>query len=316
MFPTGAGAKRHLARWFLPAMLAGLMAWAATPARAQQPISGNYPGGAVAGMKGAIFPPEGHFLLENGTLWYNTRHFVDSSGETIPTNISNIIANRTMFGYVTRWKVLGGNYVPAVILPLANAPLRPTPDTETDFQLSDLVLQPFALGWNYGTVHTQFAYNVWLPTGRFNAGATDNVGKGLYSHMLSYGATWLQDEELPWAATATLRYEFPGKQKDTNIEPGDVLIIELAAGKEVAKGFDLGLTGYYQSQLSEEKNSPPGTDTTRFRFAAIGPEINWRPTKLPGFQVAWRSYFEFTARNTSQGVFSVLSIAYVFPGSK
>jgi hypothetical protein len=74
--------------------------------------------------------------------------------------------------------------------------------------------------------------------------------------MLSYGATWLQDSELPWATTATLRYEFPGKQKDTDIEPGDVVIVELAAGKEVAKGFDLGITGYYLDQISEEKNSP------------------------------------------------------------
>ena len=296
-------------------VLAGLLVWVGpASAHAQQPISGNYPGGAVAGMKASITPPAGSFLLENGTLIYNTREFVDGSGETIPTDISNIVANRTIFGYVTPWKILGGSYIPAVIVPLANAPLRPAPDTETDFQVSDIVLQPLALGWNYGTVHTQFAYNVWLPTGRFNAGATNNVGKGLYSHMLSYGATWLQEEELPWAATATLRYELPGKQKDTDIEPGDVLIVELAAGKEVAKGFDLGLTGYYLNQVSEEKNSPSGTDTTRYRFAGLGPEINWRPSKLPGFQVALRAYFEFAARNTSRGTFAVLSIAYVFGG--
>jgi hypothetical protein len=267
-------------------------------------------------MKGAITPPSGSFLLENGTLFYNTREFVDGSGETIPTEVSNIVANRTIFGYVTPWKVLGGNYVPAVIVPLANAPLRPAPDTETDFQLSDIVLQPFALGWHHGTVHTQFAYNLWLPTGRFNAGASDNVGKGLYSHLFSYGATWLQDEELPWAATATLRYELPGQQKDTDIEPGDVLIVELAAGKEVARGFDVGLTGYYLTQTTEEKNSPPGTDTTRYRFAGLGPEINWRLSKLPGFQVALRSYYEFAARNTSRGVFAVLSLAYVFGSGK
>jgi hypothetical protein len=95
-----------------------------------------------------------------------------------------------------------------------------------------------------------------------------------------------------------------------------VLIVELAAGKEVARGFDLGLTGYYTTQTTEEKNSPTGTDTTRYRFAGLGPEINWRPGKLPGFQVALRSYFEFGARNTSEGVFSVLSIAYVFGSSK
>ncbi|MEE9472725.1 MAG: transporter [Acidimicrobiia bacterium] len=292
-----------------------VLALAAASADAQQPISGNYPGGAVGGMKAAMIPPPGSFLLENGTLFYNTREFVDGSGETIPTETSNVVANRTIFGYATPWKILGGNYLAAVILALANAPLRPQPDSERDFQLGDLVLQPFALGWNHGTVHTQFAYNVWLPTGRFNAGASNNVGKGLYSHMLSYGATWLQDEQNPWAVTATLRYEFVGKQKDTDIEPGDVLILEVAAGKEVARGFDLGLTGYYMTQTTEEKGSAPGTDTTRYRAAGLGPELSWRPSRLPGFQVALKSYFEFAARNTSQGVFTVLSLAYVFGGA-
>jgi len=34
--------------------------------------------------------------------------------------------------------------------------------------------------------------------------ASNNVGKGLYSHLFPYGATWLQDEELPLAGTAQL----------------------------------------------------------------------------------------------------------------
>ena len=299
---------RHLAL-----LLLGLLAWVVPrPAHAQQPISGNYPAGAVGGMKAALTPSPGSFLLENGTLFYTTRDFVNGQGEPVPTETSNALANRTIFGYVTNLKILGGDYVPAVILPLANAALRPEPNSERDLQFSDMVLQPIALGWHYGTIHTQFAYNVWLPTGRFNAGASNNVGKGLYSHMLSYGVTWLQDEERPWAATATLRYEFVGKQRDTNIEPGDVLIVEAAFGKEVAEGFDLGLTGGFVTQTTEEKGSPPTTDTTRYRFANVGPEINWRPGFLPGFQVAVRSYFEFGARNTSEGVFTVFSLAYVF----
>ena len=87
-----------MARRLQIAVLLGVLAWVgASPAHAQQPISGNYPGGAVAGMKGSILPPPGKFLLENGTLFYNTRQFVDGSGRTIPTDVSNIVANRTMF---------------------------------------------------------------------------------------------------------------------------------------------------------------------------------------------------------------------------
>lgn len=263
-------------------------------------------------MKGMLTPGPKSFVLENGTLFYNTRDFVDSDGNTLPTDTVNALANRTIIGYVTDVKILGGDYFPAVIIPFANVALRPEPGSEKDFQFGDMILQPFALGWHHGELHSQVSYNIWLPTGRFNAGASNNVGKGLYSHLFTGGVTWLQDKNLPWAATLMARYEFMGEQDGTNIEPGDVFYLEGGVGKEVVKGLDLGLTGYHIQQTTKEKGSTPGTDTSRYRASALGPEINWRPASLPGFQAALRSYFEFGASNTSEGLFTVLSIAYIF----
>ena len=300
--------RRHLI-----GLLAGLVTLSCSVlAHAQQPISGNYAAGAFTGMKGAVTPAPGQFVLENGTLFYNTQEFVDSDGNQLPTGTVNALANRTIFGYVTDVKILGGDYFPAVIVPFANVALRPEPGSEKDFQPGDLILQPIALGWHHGELHSQFSYNIWLPTGRFNAGASNNVGKGLYSHLFTGGVTWLEQNNLSWAATLMARYEFMGKQEQTNIEPGDVLVIEGGIGKEITKGVDLGLTGYYSTQTTEEKGSAPGTDISRYRFAALGPEINWRPSSVPGFQLALRSYFEFAARNSSEGVFTVFSLAYIF----
>jgi len=230
----------------------------------------------------------------------------------VPTATSNVVANRTIIGYVTPLKILGGEYFPAIIPVFANAPLRPEPNSGRDFQYSDTVLQPVALGWRHGALHSQFAYNVWLPTGRFNAGASNNTGKGLYAHMLTYGVTWLQETERPWAGTVNARYEMLGKQRDTNINPGDVLTVEGGFGKEIVAGLDLGVGGYFSTQTTEETGSPPTTDTTRYRFAGLGPEINWRPGSLPGFQATVRSYVDLGGRNTSQGVFTIFSFMYVF----
>ncbi len=274
-------------------------------------ISGNYAAGAFTGMKGAIIPPSGNFVLENGTLIYNTREFVDSDGNSRDIATVNALANRTIFGHVFDLQILGGDYFPAVIIPFANVALRPEPGSEKDFQLGDLILQPLALGWHEGTMHYQFVYNIWLPTGRFNAGASNNVGKGLYSHLLTAAATWLQEAETPWAATLMLRYDIMGKQQDTNIEPGNVLIIEGGAGQEIVKGLDLGLTYYFMTQTTKEKDPSQDTEKDTYMAASIGPELNWRPNSLPGFQVALRSYFEFAARNSSQGIFTVLSLAYI-----
>lgn len=297
--------------WLIPLLAVGIACACTGPALAQ--ISGNYAPGAFTGMKGMLTPPAKTFVLENGTLYYNTQDFVDGDGNARQINTVNALANRTIIGYVTGLKILGGDYFPAVIVPFANVAMRPVPGSEKEFQPGDLILQPVALGWHHGTLHSQFAYNLWLPTGRFNVGASNNVGKGLYSHLFTGGVTWLQDASTPWAATLMLRYDILGKQRDTDIEPGDVLIVEVGAGKEVVTGFDLGVSGYYMAQTTKEKGSPQGTDTSLYRAVSLGPEVNWRPASLSGFQVALRSYFEFEARNSSKGVFTVFSIAYLIP---
>ena len=151
-----------------------------------------------------------------------------------------------------------------------------------------------------------------MPTGRFNAGAANNTGRGLYSHMIAVSTTWLQDRSLPWAANVQLGYEINGKQEDTNIRPGDVMTIEVGVGKEWTKGFDLGLLAFTSFQTTREKDSAPGTDTSKYRFFGIGPEINWRAKFLPGFQVKLRAGYEFYARNTSQGMGGILSLVYAF----
>jgi hypothetical protein len=42
-----------------------------------------------------------------------------------------------------------------------------------------------------------------------------------------------------------LRYEIMGTQRDTDIESGDVLVLEGGVGKEILPGFGIGLTGYH-----------------------------------------------------------------------
>jgi len=149
--------------------------------------------------------------------------------------------------------------------------------------------------------HTSEGCNFWALTGQFTAGGTSNTGKGLWSYMFFAGTKWLQDEPLPWAASAFVRFETFGKQKTTGIQPGDVMTLEFAAGKEVLPGFDLGINAYANFQRSTEKGSAAGTDITKYRFYGIGPEINWRPEALPVFQAAVRVTWETRAPRKCPG---------------
>ncbi len=279
----------------------------------QTPITGNYGPFSVTILRAAIAPPPGTVVLENGSIFYDSREFVDSAGNTVTTDISNVFVNRTTVGYVVPdFKILGADFYPAIFLILSDQTIRPVPGTERELQLADTIIQPLALGWHADEWHTLVSYNLFLPTGRFEAGASNNTGKGLFEHMLTGGVTWLQDAPLPWVGTAQLRYEFLGKQETTNIRPGQVMTIEFGAGKEVSRGLDLGISGAFSFQTTQESGSDPGTDTSRYRYAGVGPEIHWRPASLPGAQVSFRSFFEFGARNTSEGIGHLLSFAYAF----
>ena len=279
----------------------------------QTTINGNYGPFSVTILKAAIAPPPGTVVLENGSIFYDYSEFVDSDGNTINVEATSAFINRTTVGYVVpEFKILGADFYPAIFVMLSDQTIRPDPGSERELTLSDTVVQPLALGWHAGEWHTLVSYNLWLPTGRFDAGASNNTGKGLFSHMLTGGVTWLQDAPLPWVSTAQLRYEFLGKQETTNIRPGQVMTIDYGVGKEVSKGFDLGISGAFSFQTTHESGSAPGTDTSRYRYAGVGPEIYWRPASLPGAQVSVRSFIEFGARNTSEGIGHLLSFAYTF----
>ena len=284
----------------------------AVPAQ-QSIITGNYGPFSVTTLKAAIAPPPGTVVLENGSIFYITREFVDSDGNKTTTGTSNVFVNRTTFGYVVPdFQILGADFYPAIFVILSDQTIRPDPGSERALQLSDTIVQPVALGWHTGEWHALFSYNLWLPTGRFDAGAANNTGKGLFSHMLTAGVTWLQESPLPWIGTLQLRYEIPGEQKTTGIRPGQVMTFEFGAGKEVFEGFDLGVSGAFSFQTTHETGSAPGTDTSLYRYAGVGPEVFWRPASLPGAQLSFRSFFEFGARNTSEGTGLLFSFAYLF----
>ena len=62
-----------------------------------------------------------------------------------------------------------------------------------------------------------------------------------------------------------LRCEILGEQRDTDIEPGDVLVLEGGLGKEVLPDLDIGATGYHMRQTSQARSG--GWTAARVRAA-------------------------------------------------
>ncbi len=281
-------------------------------ANAQIPIAGNYGLGAGLGQTSAILPPQGTRVIENGWINYEIQRYVDENGNDIGAQSATVNAARLTFRYVFRdVKILGADYSAGIVLTYRDQVLRPEPGSEFDYHLGDTVVTPIALGWHRDNWHFQTSYTFWAPTGKFDAGGTTNTGKGLWSHMLFGGATWRQDASLPWAATFQARYETFGRQKTTDIRPGNVLSLEFAFGKEVAQGINIGLLAARSMQVSRQEGTPGG-DPSKYEINLYGAEGVWKPKGLPGAQIALRLGKEFDNRNTTEGFATLLSFAYAF----
>ena len=76
---------------------------------------GQYPAGAFGQMKVGILPPPG-FVLENGTLAYTAREFVNGDGTTQELD-TTVLVNRTLGMWTTDWKLLGADFAVAAAIP-------------------------------------------------------------------------------------------------------------------------------------------------------------------------------------------------------
>jgi len=161
----------------------------------------------------------------------------------------------------------------------------------------DVALQPAALGWTKGNVHLQAGYIVFTPTGRFNLGASDNIGKGFWTHMLNGGATWVQPAALPCSVSAFARYELHSKQEGRDLRPGDTFTLEWGIGKRLDERFELGLVGFHYAQVTDASGAD-APDVVRYRLTGVGGELQIR---VPPALIKTRGVFDVAVRNAAQG---------------
>jgi hypothetical protein len=155
------------------------------------------------------------------------------------------------------------------------------------------------------------------PTGRFEAGADDNVGAGYWTHALSSGLTYKLAEDRTDSLSVFAMYEFHGKQETTEVRPGDTLTIDASwmhvAAQRADFAVQVGAAGYAQWQTSGKRGPDvtPAETGERYRVYALGlaSSIAW-PGR--GTSIALKFFREFEARSTFEGYSIQLSAALAF----
>ena len=279
----------------------------ALPGLAQ--VRGVYPLGMSATNSGVT--PESGFSYVNQFLFYSRDEAKGPRGEVLATGQNSVLMDMNSIVWVSKAKIgiLGGAlFSMSATIPIANNSL--TSDVQGGISggggLADSYYQPFILGWRTKHADIRAVYGFLAPSGRFNAGASNNVGSGYWTHAFSSGQTFYLTQNRATAISAFQMYEIHTTQESTRIHPGQTFNLDYSLTHVLALQDDLklqvGLVGYEQRQTTD-KTGPgvtPAQASAHYRVNAVGLASS---LMLPARKVSLGvKYFkEFSDRSTFQG---------------
>jgi hypothetical protein len=279
------------------------------PGSVRGQVRGVYPLG-MSGLNSGVTPESG-ITYSNLFLFYSRDHFRDQNGAVSATGENSVMMDMNSFQYVTGKELgfLGGAVLAfSATLPVANNSLA------SDLHgpqsggggFADSYYQPLILGWRRKRAELRAIYGFLAPTGRFKAGANDNVGSGYWTHVGAAGQTFYLRPDQRVVASAFQMYEFHTTQDGTGVHPGETLNLDYsfmgAVRKSERVNLQAGLVGYEQRQTSATTGPAISLAQSQERYAvnALGFALS---AALPGRRtsLALKYYKEFANRSTNQG---------------
>ena len=274
-------------------------------ARAQN--RGVYPLGMTALNAGSL--PDSGWTYANQLLYYTRDQAKNNNGNTEPVTGGHVVLmDMNTFTWVNHRSTDGVHFAASATLPFARNSL--TSDVEGPINkgsgFADSYYLPLILGRNGHDVDARVQYGFLAPTGRFRAGANDNVGSGYWTHALSSGQTLHLSRGRRLTVSAFEMYEIHTWQRGTNIRPGDTfdldgsLMVKLPTGD--AAQLAIGAVGYFQRQTTARSGSgvPPETIGDRYAVQAAGAALSVAFPKQRA-NVAVKYFSEFANRSTFEG---------------
>ena len=316
-----------------------LLVWAsllAAPAAAQ--LNGENLLGD-AGVKSGSQPPPGTYV---GFMYY--RYGTDTIRNKDGTRLTMDAADQgsmalhvalPLFVLVSKTRVLGANYGVMMAVPAANGGLEaPGFGLQTDIStaFADMYVVPIQLGWHMARADVTSAFAFYAPTGRYTAGAADNIGKGMWSYELSTGTTLYVDEKKTFSVATTAFWETHSAKRGrgtthvpgntlTGVKVGQLLTLEGGAGKTFLQGAaTVGMAYYAQYKLTRDEfgfsvTPPSGPVVGKHRVWGFGPDITVplaaRSKLIASVNV--RYIWEAGARVKTQGNALILTTTFPIP---
>lgn len=265
----------------------------------------------IEGIKGGTLPPPGlYYRMYNA--FYTANDLMDEDGDELNIDFDlDIYANVNRFIYVSQIELLGGNYFCDGLFALINTDLDigALGLHDQQFGFYDLYLEPIGIAWHGDWWDAAVGASVFFPTGDFDKDEPASPGKGYYTGMFTAGGTVYFDKEKTWSLSILPRYEIHSDMEDFDRTPGDDLHLEWGIGKTLMKVVDVGVAGYCQWQVTEDRGDD--ADDVKDHVYAVGPEVDIAFPSIMLF-LAMRGNWEFEAKDRPQGFIANITLTKRF----
>ena len=261
-----------------------------------------------AGLKAGSQAPPGAYVAV--PLWFYTADAVKDRGgaERLSGSLDAAVFGVALNVITTR-KIFGAHYGFLVVLPWANNRLQGAEDFDSNpgLGLTDMFIQPLSLGWHGSRADATVGYGIYVPTGRYDNGASNNTGLGMWAQEILVGTTVYLNERRTLHAATMATFDFHSEKKDSETKVGNIVNLEGGVGADFLNGgLTTGLAYYGTFKLTDDRFDalfPSLLIRGKNRVWGLGPEVTLaiaaRRT-VYGF-VTVRYQWEIGARTTTEG---------------
>lgn len=273
----------------------------------------------------AVEKPTPGFNYTNLFNYYVATKLKNKHGHTIKTKGNGIFyRDLNIFSYHSGDRLFRGYYGCQLILPLINQTteftfIHKSLRTESGMQLSDVYFEPINITWSLPQSYLLAAYGFYIPRGRFNTFARDNIGLGNWGNQFTLACTYFVDCAKTFSISAYATYEFHTKKKGltnpkgVDYHPGQNLCIDWGIGKTINSYLTIGIAGYAEWQTTRDEGCyvPDFVKKVKDRVFAIGPEVD---ISIPQYctEFIFRYEHEFGAIGRTEGEMLIAALKVLF----
>lgn len=183
--------------------------------------------------------------------------------------------------------------------------------------LGDLFVKPLGLGWRMPRADVVLGYAFYAPTGGFEPGGNDGVGRGHWTHQVSLGGALYFDPPKIWFVSALASVDVNTQKRNIDITRGTTVQIQGGIGTTLRRVFDVGFASYALWQVTDDSGAdlPPVLRGARDRTYGLGPEIGLVVPAVRG-RFTLRYTHDFAAQSRPRGqmlLFGVTVAAWMAP---